>query len=77
MDYNAEAKKEIEELKEMIISGHNVCVFGRGSKIDLLRGLHKKYLGAFHTFQIRGYLPSVSQKKIYNHFGGFLMDVGL
>jgi hypothetical protein len=31
----------------------------------------------YHVFEIKGYLPSVSEKKIYNHFGGFLIDVGL
>lgn len=61
----------------MLIAGHNVCVFGRGSKIDLLKDNHKKYLSGLHTFEVRGYLPSVSEKKIYTHFGGFLMDVGL
>ncbi len=30
--------------------GHNVCVFGRGSKIDLLKNVHKKKLANFHTF---------------------------
>ena len=61
----------------MLIAGHNVCVFGRGSKIDLLKTNYKKYLSGLHAFEVRGYLPSVSEKKIYTHFGGFLMDVGL
>jgi len=43
----------------------------------LLRRLHKKLLTEYHVFHIKGYLPSVSEKKIYNHFGGFLIDVNL
>lgn len=56
-------------------AGHNVCVFGRGSKIELLRTVQKKVLSQYHTFEIKAYLPSVTDKKISNHFGSFLIDL--
>lgn len=52
-------------------------MFGRGSKIELLQTLQKKVLSQYHTFEVKGYLPSVTDKKIYSHFGGFLIDVQL
>jgi hypothetical protein len=60
----------------MVQVGHNVCVFGRGSKIELLKDVHKKVVSGYHTFEVRGYLPSVTEKKICTHFGGFLIDMG-
>jgi UDP-N-acetylglucosamine 2-epimerase len=74
---NAFTEQETKELEQMVQAGHNVCIFGRGSKIDLLKGLHKKYLAGHHVFEVKAYLPSVTEKKIYTHFGGFLMDVGI
>jgi hypothetical protein len=59
----------------MAQAGHNVCVFGRGSKIDLLKTVQKKVLSQYHTFEAKAYLPSVTEKKISNHFGSFLIDM--
>jgi hypothetical protein len=39
--------------------------------------MHKKLFTEYHVFQIKGYLPSISERKIFSHFGGFLIDVGL
>ena len=62
-------------MEAMLQAGHNVCVFGRGSKIELLKQIHSKTLAEYHTFQVKAYLPSVTEKKIYTHFGGFLINV--
>ena len=45
-----QTKKEIEEMREMMASEHNICVFGRGSKIDLLRSFLKKGLSGYNVF---------------------------
>lgn len=73
--YNSQTQQEIKELQEMVQAGHNVCVFGRGSKIELLRTIQKKVLSQYHTFEVKAYLPSVTDKKISNHFGSFLIDM--
>lgn len=44
----------------MVQAGHNICVFGRGSKIDLLKDIHKKLLTSYNTFEPKGFLPSVT-----------------
>lgn len=75
--FSTPAQQEIKEMHEMVQAGHNVCVFGRGSKIELLKMVHSKSLADYHTFEIKGYLPSITEKKIYSHFGGFLIDVDL
>jgi len=61
----------------MAKQGHNICVFGKGSKIQLLQKIQKEVLGEYHAFQIKAYLPSVTEKKILSHFGGMLVDLGL
>jgi len=61
----------------MVQIGRNVCVFGRGSKIELLKNLHKNKLTNYNVFEVKAYLPSITDKKIYSHFGGFLIDIGL
>ena len=61
----------------MVQAGHNICVFGRGSKIELLKSIHSKLLNEYNVFEIKGYLPSITEKKIYTHFGGFLMDINV
>jgi hypothetical protein len=60
----------------MARQGKNICVFGKGSKIQLLRRVQKEELSDYHAFHIKGYLPSVTEKKVFNHFGGLLIDVG-
>lgn len=52
-----------------------MCVFGFGSKVDLLRRLLKQQLCSYKVIEVTGYLPSINEKKVYNHFGNFLMDV--
>lgn len=71
------ANAEIKEMEKAAELGHNICVFGSGSKITLLKKLREKSLANFHSFEIKGYLPSVSDKKIHNHFGGALIDLHL
>ena len=47
-------------MHEMVQAGHNICVVGRGSKIDMLKDIHKKLLTSYHTFEAKAYLPSVT-----------------
>lgn len=61
----------------MARQGHNICVFGHGSKIQLLKRIQKEELSEYHAFYVKAYLPSVSDKKIASHFGGMLIDLGL
>jgi hypothetical protein len=67
---------EYKEMCEMARQGHNICVFGKGSKIQLLQRVQREALGDYHAFHIKAYLPSVTEKKILSHFGGMLVDLG-
>jgi hypothetical protein len=68
--------EEYREMAEMARQGKNICVFGKGSKIELLKKLQREELAEYHAFYINAYLPSVTEKKIYSHFGGMLVDIG-
>jgi hypothetical protein len=73
---NSRNNQEYREMCEMARQGKNICVFGRGSKIQLLRKLQSEELSEYHAFHINAYLPSVTEKKIYSHFGGMLVEIG-
>jgi hypothetical protein len=60
----------------MARQGKNICVFGKGSKIALLNKIQREELPKYHAFRIKAYLPSVTEKKIYSHFGSMLVDLG-
>ena len=57
--------------------GRNVCLYGMGSKINLIRYFRQKKLRKFFCFEVNAYRPSVTEKKIFSHFGGFLIDSAL
>ncbi len=67
---------EYKEMCEMARQGHNICVFGKGSKIQLLQKVQREVLNDYHAFCVKAYLPSVTEKKILSHFGGMLVDLG-
>ena len=54
-----------------------MCLFGVGSKSDILKKLYNKVLSDFQLFVIKGYFSTVTIKKIFNQFGGFLIDLGV
>jgi hypothetical protein len=62
---------------QQIEIGKNVCIFGYGSKISLLKSLRKKYFSSLNVWEVKGYLPSLNEKKIYNHFGSLLIQLKL
>lgn len=68
--------QEYKELCEMARLGHNICVFGKGSKIQLLQKIQREVLSEYHALNVKAYLPSVTEKKIFSHFGGMLVDIG-
>ena len=50
----------------------NLCFYGFGSKIEFLTGLREIFYNESICWEVRGYLPSINVKKIYNDFGLFL-----
>ena len=69
--------QEYKDLCDLVRLGHNICVFGKGSKIQLLQKIQRETLSDYHTLRVKAYLPSITEKKIFSHFGGLLVDIGI
>ena len=42
-----------------------------------MKNLIKTQFSENHVWEVKGYLPSLNEKKVYNHFGKFLMNAKL
>lgn len=70
-------KYEEPELQKLIYMGDNLCFYGYGSKRDFLGGMREKFFPESYCWEVKGYLPTINIKKIYNNFGVFLKAAGL
>lgn len=66
-----------EFLDALATKNKNVCVYGYGSKIRYLRKIVSDYFSDHHVWEVNGFRNTLSQKKVYNNFGKFLVDIGL
>ena len=55
----------------------NLCFYGVGSKINFLHRFIKSYFPDRYVWEVRGYLPSINDKKVYNNFGIFLIEANI
>lgn len=57
-------------------SGHNVCVYGKGSKYQYLESLAAA-IDRPHVCKIKGFSSALNEKTIINKLGDFLHSYGI